>query len=465
MGFGFVLFLLLAWRSREDVGVFRTVVTYLAISELLPLLGMQKWLATEMSQRVPARRQLLILGLIFSLITSLIISACYLVIAHSDVYGPDISTGLRLIAAAAVASGVVLTTNAALVGIGLSHTMGVLNLTENLVRSTIGISLVLIGAPLYQIILVFLLCRWSIAVAGVVVLLPRLPNYPTAPTRDMFLAFTSHISRLATIMVAFLVTRYAGLILLPWLRGENEAGIFAVPFQLYDLVMLVPTVFVISSTFVFNKSATKGNAALRRNIDQLIYLTSILVFPIMSLSVVMGEQIILVLFGPTYLSSVIPFQLLMIATAVTALDQILSQAIVAARQYRIDLISVAVGAAAAVISTYFLSVSHGASGTAAAFLLSLTLTLLVRILLVRGFLRLNSFWRLISRQVTAAIVAGIFVWFARQLVPGIFATASRYWLPLLLIIGFALYIGMFYWTGGLDTTKRKWMLRFLRGKE
>ena len=44
MAGGFLLFLVLTWRSKEDAGVFRIALTYLSLLDFLPLLGLSDML-------------------------------------------------------------------------------------------------------------------------------------------------------------------------------------------------------------------------------------------------------------------------------------------------------------------------------------------------------------------------------------------------------------------------------------
>jgi O-antigen/teichoic acid export membrane protein len=205
-----------------------------------------------------------------------------------------------------------------------------------------------------------------------------------------------------------------------------------------------------------------GISALRRSIDKLTYLTAIYILPIIALSVVLAEQIIVFLFHEPYLPAVVPFQVLMIATIVTAIDQILSQALVAMGRYRSDLISVVGGAASILIATSFLSVSHGALGAALAFLLSLTLTVIIRLFLIRSVLRLTNYWTLMSRQLFSASIAGIIIWIAKYLVPESVGTTNQYGWLLLLTLGVFINFGTLYLLGGISMAKRRWLLRFLR---
>ena len=166
MGSGFLLFLLVAWRSRDDIGIFRTAITYLTISEFLPLLGMHRWLATEMAAQAQRRSALFRVSTAFAVGVSALMAASYCVIARIGIYSPAVSQSLLLIALAVIGSGLTICNNSALVGMGLTHRMGLLGLFENLSRSIIGIALVLSGHSILAVVSTFVAIRWITALAG-----------------------------------------------------------------------------------------------------------------------------------------------------------------------------------------------------------------------------------------------------------------------------------------------------------
>ncbi|MFX9042801.1 hypothetical protein ABTN45_20545, partial [Acinetobacter baumannii] len=76
---------------REDAGIFRTAVTYLTISEFLPLLGMHRWLATEMAAQAHRRRAVFRVALGLAMGVSAVMALLYLVIALTGIYSAPVS--------------------------------------------------------------------------------------------------------------------------------------------------------------------------------------------------------------------------------------------------------------------------------------------------------------------------------------------------------------------------------------
>ena len=209
----------------------------------------------------------------------------------------------------------------------------------------------------------------------------------------------------ATGVVGSIVTRYSAMMLLPWLRNEGEAGLYAAPYQLFDLLMLAPTMLIFSSNFVFCEAALRSPAALRRSTHQLIYLSSLYIFPFAALAVALAQPIITFFFKSAFLGSVLPFQLLMLAAPLATLDQALSQTMVTASNYRQDVVSTMAGAVIAVGATLSLANNWGATGAALSFALAMLTAVVVRLLLLQSLIDLRLLLRFTQRQLLAALIA------------------------------------------------------------
>lgn len=407
MGTGFLLFLLVAWRSREDAGIFRTAVTYLTISEFLPLLGMHRWLATEMAAQAQRRRAVFRVALRLAVGVSAAMALLYLIVALTGIYSAPVSHSLLLVSAAVVGSGLNLCSASALVGMGLTHRLGMLNLYETLARSLIGIVLVASGQDIITVIAVYAVARWVAALIGLHMVTSLTQGTDPDVSPALKREFRRQLPNLATGVICTIVIRYSAMVLLPWLRNEGEAALFAAPYQLFDLLMLGPTMLIYSSNFVFCEAALKSAAALRQSTHQLIYLSSLYVFPLAALAIVLAQPIVVFFFKLPFAGAAQPFQLLMLAAPVAALDQALSQTMVTAGNYRHDVVSTSAGAGIGVLATLLMASAWGASGAAAAFLLGTSAAVVVRLGLLRGLLDTAVLMRFGHRQLLAAILAAV----------------------------------------------------------
>ena len=135
MALGFAVFLIFVeWLTPYDLGVFRTLMTYTAVTDTLAMLGVQTWIAAIIGGRVGETRKLCIMGGLFALIVAVFVGCIYFGISRFDIYSPDINQGLRLILLLLPASAMLLCNNAVLVGSGYSDQFAKLLLIENVLR-------------------------------------------------------------------------------------------------------------------------------------------------------------------------------------------------------------------------------------------------------------------------------------------------------------------------------------------
>ena len=446
---GFMLFLLLTWRSKEVAGVFRTAVTFLVIMDALPLLGMQRWLAAEMGRHADLGWAIFRMASWFATGVAVLGGIAYAAIAYGGFYEADTSACLKVIALATVPSAINLCVTTALVGIGYSYHSGILSLAEMVVRSTVSIAIVLAGADVFWVVVVFAVTRWIVAGAGFALISAHLAHRPARIDRALIRSFAGQVPNLGISMIGFLAIRNTALLLLPWFRNEAEAGLYAAPFQLFDLLLLVPTVLTISTNYAFVESAKSSTSSLRRSTNELAYITATFIFPIAAVAGVLAGPIIELLFGAAYDDAIVPFRLLLLSAVLMALDQVFSLSMVTAGRYGLDRICIVVGATATLAITSLLSGPLGATGAAAGLLAGAVCMLGTRLHLMRDVLSYRALFGLLRHQATASIVASSGVWLALAMV-GPVRLSMRRAEVLLGLVGGALYVAMLYWAGGVS---------------
>jgi O-antigen/teichoic acid export membrane protein len=449
---GFLLFMLLTRRSTEIVGAFRVSITFLTITEFLPLLGMHRWLAAEIGREVEQQYAIFAMACRFALGVAILCGAVYLGVANSGAYGPELSACLKIVAATAIASAINLCVLSALVGLGYSHHAGLLSLAETVVRSGLAILLVILGADLFAILLVFMGARYATAAVGFALVHAHIRDTWPPVGRGLFQSFLSRVPNLALSLIGFLVLRNAGILLLPLFQGDAEAGLYAAAFQLFDLVLMVPTVLTISTNYMFVRSSERSVSALRHRTNQLVGITALLVAPAAVIGGVLARPVIEILFGTGFDASVLPFRLLLLASIVVSFDQILALSMVVSARYEADRQCMLLGALVTVAATCLMSGRWGATGATAAFLLGATCTLALRLQLMRWIIRAPPLVEAAWRPAAAAAVAGVAVWAALRWVDvgGRFPFALGL---LLAAFGGIVYCIALYWGGGF-TRKR-----------
>jgi O-antigen/teichoic acid export membrane protein len=461
MGLSFVLFLVLARHSAEDAGFFRTVATYILMSEFLGMLGLQRWLSTEIVPETPQRWPIFLAATTFTLASSTALALIYVAIALSGAYSPALNQGILLGALAVIPSGVLSCVQSTVVGIGNSHTLGKLALIENLVRCGISILFVYLQHPVMYIVVVFVLCRWAIALLGLRHITQILHADTWTPQMALVKEVARQAPRFATIIFAFVLLKNAGLVLLPALYNEREAAIFAVGYQLLDMILIIPSVLAMVSNNMFVTKASQSNASLKKASTQLVSITSLALFPLAAVTAGFAQNFLLFLYGDHYLVAKNSLILLMLASCLMMIDQVLSQVMLAKKDYRSDMRSILVGGISAVMLTAALSDFYGATGASAALCLAVLLTVAVRLVMLKNIFSIQLLWISIWRPIIASVAVLLLclLWFRLPLF-STWALSKYQWMlcvPLVLIV----YAWLIYLLGGMNLAKRKRLRNFL----
>lgn len=404
MASSFVLFIFLARHSSVDAGLFRTVLTYIVMSEFLGILGLHRWLSVEIAELSTKRWPLFLATLIFTIAVCIALSIIYLGISFSGIYSPNLSAALQLGALAVIPSGIYACAQSALIGMGYSHKMGMLNMSESLVRALVAIILLYLGCSVLSLVMVFVISRWLIALIGLYMVSTHFEHKNWRPNSDIIKEIMRQSPKFAIIMLAFLVIKNAGMVLLPALINETEAASYAVAYQLYDLALLIPSVLALTSNNLFAQQAAKSKPALRWVAMQLSTITSTVLFPFLAMGILFSANIIHFLFGNRYEDSSIVLKILLIAVAISTIDQVLSQIMVSSKHYNDDKKSVITGALAVILLTFSLTPWLSAVGTAIALTISSLVTVVVRFYLLKNIFRLRLLVTSIKKPLISACI-------------------------------------------------------------
>jgi O-antigen/teichoic acid export membrane protein len=312
------------------------------------------------------------------------------------------------------------------------------------------------------VIAVFAVVRWITGIVGFRMVCAEIgPLDWRRPFAELY-ALRTVVPRLAGVMICALALRSAALVILPSLSDTTQAGLFAVSYQLADLAMLVPTVLALSSTFVMSRGASYSRPRLRRTMVAMVAVLSVVLFPVAGLAIALAAPTLEMLFGPRMLAAAPTLQLLMLATPLMAVDQVLSQGMVSMQRYSEDLIAISLGAAATVVLTVVLGKHWGAPGAAAAFFASMSISMLARVWLMRDLRITRVFIHAAWRAGAAAVSSGLLIWWgAANMLP----LADQRWQLLWVIPGVFAYVTVLVVLGGARTRSRHRMAKFVSHRE
>ncbi|GAB6037499.1 hypothetical protein JCM15519_20580 [Fundidesulfovibrio butyratiphilus] len=380
-----LLYWMLARASMSDLGVYRTVLVFFFAAEALPLLGMNQYLVREMAKNPGATGACLRSAARLAAPVTLAGGAGLFLLAHSGVYGPDISRGLFWVLATLPASAVVLIAQSVLVGRDRSATLGLLQSAESCLRTFASIALLLLGFGVDSLLAVLALVRWLFAALyGARVLPLARPDPLRFSAKDSLRDFAGQIPVFAAITFLYIVFRFSPQAQIALIGGEAEAGVFAVGYQVMDLVLLVPTAVAVNFMPLLARAAEISPGNVARACGRLLALTSAAVLPCVILAGRLADPLVRVVFPKAWPDAVTAVHCMLWTAFLLCLDQALSTLLVACGRQDADLRSLAVGAAATVVLTPLAALWAGASGAAGALVCVALLLVAARLVAIRG---------------------------------------------------------------------------------
>ncbi len=419
MGLGFLAFLLVAWRSQVDLGIFRTVLTYMAIADLLPMLGVHTWLAATLGGRDGLIRRHLAAGAALALTVSAALGGGLFWVAEGGVYDAEISRGLHLVLWVLPASAILLNNNAILVGMGHNDQFAKLVAVENLLRLLACAALIAMGGSVLAILAAYVAIRWSIVAYSTLIVTERTISEPWSFDLALFREFVRQVPVFAVIMVAAIATRHAGALLVPALHGAQEAGVIAASYQLFDLTLVLSTVFCTSLNHAFALRAKSSLAWLMRDARSAILVISGYILPVAAIGIALAEPVLITVYNADYAAAALPLRLLLVTAVLISIDQVVALVVVAAKHPAIDMKAGVSGAMATILLAHPLIHAHALAGPAIVLGVTTIITLGMRLLLLRRQMRVRlRVCLLLWRPALVSILTGLGVWISASWLRG-----------------------------------------------
>jgi len=375
----FTLFWIISQENVAQLGAFRTVFVFFLACDFLPLLGMNQYIIREISLLRKQGRAIFASGFLFTCLTSLFIIPVLIAVALFGRYSPQVSSGILIVAASVPATAVALCCQSVLIGTGDGASFGFLQGGEIILRTVIGGALFLLSSDIITIFYCFALIRWLSLIPYLKKIILLLPEGSWKFRSQFVREFFIHVPSFAGIMLFFLVIRFSPQLMVPWMVGDTGAGYFALIYQFLDLLLLVPTALTINLMPVLAVQAGRSSRALEETSLQSLKLVTILLLPAVLFIGIKAESILVLIFGPQYRPAAPLLSITIGSGLIMAWDQVFSTAMVAAKQQKLDLITLAVAGSGMLLLLYIFILRYAVLGAAIAFIFGMTLLIICRI--------------------------------------------------------------------------------------
>ncbi|MEX1052146.1 MAG: flippase [Patescibacteria group bacterium] len=137
---------------------------------------------------------------------------------------------------------------------------------------------------------------------------------------------------IALINLLALVHFKTDMLLLTFLKGEADVGIYGVAYKLFEVVLVIPSIFAanllpVLSTALLENRGPDANRMLRRSASTLLIIAAVLMVTL----TVFAPLAIVFITQPSFLAAVAPLQVLVVSVIFVFITTLVSQAIIASR--------------------------------------------------------------------------------------------------------------------------------------
>lgn len=155
-------------------------------------------------------------------------------------------------------------------------------------------------------------------------------------------------------------------LMIGWLRDAREVGLYSAALRPVQLLYFTTTVLGISAFPSLAKSSQSDKAMFRRIIEGLVASAFLLAIPLFIGGAIVGQDLLLFLYGSEYREATGAFIILLFTTLTTLPGNLLINAVFAANKQKIFIASLGIGSLGNVALNYLLIPRFGIAGSAIA---------------------------------------------------------------------------------------------------
>jgi O-antigen/teichoic acid export membrane protein len=247
----------------------------------------------------------------------------------------------------------------------------IVQIFEATVRLIIGFKLLFSGYGLTALMTLFLITRF-ISCGLYFTILISFFRPLTKPLEKVFLVrLLKSTFAFAGLYVFSVLLSKIDMVMLAILRDYEQVGIYSAAYKLLEICILFPTCII---TVLFPLLSRYAHTSLERFIGLLhrgIFLSAAVFLPLVIGLCLGAEQIVIRVFTPSFVGSILPFRILIVTLSFYLIDQIYAHSLVACHKQNLNLLAL-IGATLLNIGINLIMIpSYGAVGAAVSTLISL----------------------------------------------------------------------------------------------
>ena len=414
--------------SVDAFGQYSIIFNYFLLLQQAPLLGLHFLLARNAAARPEDRRSEMVTAGSLGLVVSVPL-AIGLGLIGQFLYPSGLHASFALIGVSLAPTALIMVIEMMLVGQERLSFVAFINILESALRLIVFITLIYFGARLTEIILAFVALRLVTLFLYLLDHKTFMLLQPSAFCRVTLSGFLRQAPILFSILVLSTAFSRFDVTFLSKLASDTDVAVYSIAARLYDLALIVPGMLVAVLLPILSRLHAESPDAVSELCRLVLRYGLIVGVPaVISISFA-APPIIRSVFGEKFAAAELPAQILMCATLVMAVSQLLATVLLVFDLQRFDVPCLTAGCLTLVIGLMFLIPALGIAGAALAVLCGAITQCVVRILIIHN--KIGHSIRF--RDLNGPLLAGV------SMVAAMYLVAAR--TPLLVIpIGLAAYV-------------------------
>jgi len=411
----FAIILLIARiLGKKGLGAYSFILSYILLFQIIASLSFTNLVAREISINKNLSGRYLanagFVGLLFGIFLQIFLLVLIKLLAVEPLLSRAIFyTSFSILASALIGVGEgIFTGHEKLYLIALTQTI------ENLTRAIISVILLLYGYGVFELMLVYLGCRFLSFFIYSFFLVKIIPDIHF---RVNFYFIRDFLKKLQTfILIIVFVTIYwrLDILMLTKMDGTVASGIYSAAYRLFQIFIIIPQSFVYSLFPIIAKKFNNERTSLQETVERGIRYLLFFSIPVTIIMIVLAKPLVLLLYGEKFIQSVTVLEILMLTIIPYSITVMMGYTLVASNLQKYDMMINGASVLVNATLNYFLISRYGYNGAAAATFLSICFYLTFQYPVVRKFLFNIYFGKYVFKPLIASVFVGGGLYFLKN---------------------------------------------------
>lgn len=381
--FSFLVVIFIARSTNtEFLGEFSLVFAYFILFTEFPLLGLNIYLSRELAKKNEHLDSFFFIGNVLSFASVILLLGVLVALIHWGHYPMAVSAALFWIAFALFPSGIIAVSQTIFLGFEKIDQFSYLTVFENLCRSVCAFFVLLHKGSLADIFYLFFVFRMLSMLLNII-LLSRGRMVPLSFSWDngLFISALKNWPVFLIINVLALISSKISLLLLSKLGTIQDVGLYSAAYKFLDVLLMAPTAFAYALLPYLSKHVSLSEVS--KKVSLFLKIFSMVAMVAVSFFFIGAKQIIVTVYGASFVSSAAVLSILIWSFLITGCDQIMVILLLSQNKQMADLKMLAIFFVAYLCSLFVLIPRFHYIGAAVATVLSTGFLFMLRIIYFR----------------------------------------------------------------------------------